>query len=68
MCIRDSSRGRTTVAIAHRLSTVHDADQIAVLDGGEVMELGTHEELVDGGGRYAALVAGQRRAETVLAI
>ena len=40
----------------------------AVLDGGEVVELGTHEELVDGGGRYAALVAGQRRAETVLAI
>ena len=66
--LRDLSRGRTTVAIAHRLSTVHDADQIAVLDGGEVVELGTHEELVDGGGRYAALVAGQRRAETVLAI
>ena len=65
--LRDLSRGRTTVAIAHRLSTVHDADQIAVLDGGEVVELGNHEELVDGGGRYAALVAGQRRAETVLA-
>ncbi len=66
--LRDLSRGRTTVAIAHRLSTVHDADQIAVLDGGEVVELGTHEELVDSGGRYAALVAGQRRAETALAV
>ncbi len=66
--LSDLSRGRTTVAIAHRLSTVHDADQIAVLDGGEVVELGTHEELVDSGGRYAALVAGQRRAETALAI
>ena len=65
--LRDLSRDRTTVAIAHRLSTVRDADQIAVLDEGEVVELGTHEELVDGGGRYAALVAGQRRAETVLA-
>ena len=64
--LRDLSRGRTTVAIAHRLSTVHDADQIAVLDGGEVVELGTHEELVALEGRYSALVAGQRRAETAL--
>jgi ATP-binding cassette subfamily B protein len=64
--LRDLSRGRTTVAIAHRLSTVHDADQIAVLDGGEVVELGTHEELVALDGRYSALVAGQRRAETAL--
>jgi len=49
--------GRTTIAIAHRLSTVRDADQIVVLDGGQVAELGTHEELVALGGRYAALVA-----------
>jgi len=51
------AEGRTTLVIAHRLSTVRDADQIAVLDGGAVAELGTHEELVAAGGRYAELVA-----------
>ncbi|WP_030234122.1 ABC transporter ATP-binding protein [Streptomyces sp. NRRL S-350] len=48
--------GRTTITIAHRLSTVRAADQIAVLDHGEVVELGTHEELVELDGRYAALL------------
>ena len=51
------AEGRTTIVIAHRLSTVRDADQIAVLDGGAVVERGTHEELLAAGGRYAELVA-----------
>ncbi|MFI7540808.1 ABC transporter ATP-binding protein [Actinoplanes sp. NPDC049599] len=51
------SRGRTTVTIAHRLSTVRDADQIVVVDHGRILESGTHETLVSVGGRYATLAA-----------
>ena len=51
------AEGRTTIAIAHRLSTVRDSDQIIVLDRGHVVERGTHEELLGLGGRYASLVA-----------
>jgi ATP-binding cassette subfamily B protein len=51
--------GRTTIAIAHRLSTVRHADVIAVVDSGRIVEHGTHDELVDAGGLYARLHAEQ---------
>ena len=51
------AEGRTTITIAHRLSTVRDADQIVVLDHGQIVERGTHEALLERGGHYAALVA-----------
>ncbi|MFG2950407.1 ABC transporter ATP-binding protein [Streptomyces adustus] len=57
------SADRTTLTIAHRLSTVRGADQIAVLDRGRVVERGTHEELLARDGRYAALVRRDARLE-----
>ncbi|WP_063756182.1 ABC transporter ATP-binding protein [Streptomyces sp. NRRL S-920] len=48
-------RGRTVIAIAHRLQTAHDADRVAVMEDGQVTELGTHHDLVTAGGSYAAL-------------
>ena len=53
------SEGRTTLVIAHRLSTVRGADRIAVIDNGRIIEQGSHEELLQKGGAYAALVAAQ---------
>lgn len=51
------AEGRTTITIAHRLSTVRSADQIVVIDHGRIVESGTHESLVESNGRYAALAA-----------
>ncbi|WP_184435493.1 ABCB family ABC transporter ATP-binding protein/permease [Roseospira goensis] len=63
--LRQVSSGRTTLVIAHRLSTVIDADRIVVLDGGRVAESGTHEDLLALGGRYAALWRKQQEAQAL---
>jgi ATP-binding cassette subfamily C protein CydD len=53
-------RDRTVLVVAHRLNTVKAADQVAVLDGGRLVEFGTHHELLQRGGTYAALTSSQR--------
>jgi len=57
--LRPLRQGRTTLVIAHRLSTVRDADQILVLDHGRVVEVGSHQQLLRQQGRYSRLVAAQ---------
>ena len=62
----DAARsGRTTITIAHRLSTVRNADEIVVLDRGRIVERGTHDDLVARGGRYATLAARAERGEAI---
>jgi len=61
--LRSLRRGRTTFVIAHRLSTIRSADQILVLEGGEIVERGTHDELLEQNGRYRQLYDKQYRFE-----
>ena len=67
--LQSIERGRTTIVIAHRLSTVVDADEIVVLEAGRVAERGTHAELLRKGGLYAEMWnrQAQERAEEALA-
>lgn len=61
--LKQVSIGRTTLVIAHRLSTIIHADEILVLEGGEITERGSHAELVARGGAYASMWSRQRQAE-----
>jgi ATP-binding cassette, subfamily B, putative efflux pump len=61
--LRSLRKGRTTFVIAHRLSTIRSADQILVLENGEILEKGTHEELIAAGGRYRQLYDKQYKFE-----
>jgi ATP-binding cassette, subfamily B, putative efflux pump len=62
--LRALRSGRTTFVIAHRLSTIRSADQILVMEGGEIVERGTHAELLEKGGRYMQLYDKQYKIET----
>jgi len=59
--LKELMKGRTTFVIAHRLSTIRQADQILVIENGEIKERGTHSELIEKQGRYFDLYTYQAR-------
>ncbi|HSF63962.1 MAG TPA: ABC transporter ATP-binding protein/permease [Paracoccaceae bacterium] len=61
--LREMGQGRTVITIAHRLSTIADADRIVVLEAGRIIEEGRHDDLLERGGRYAAMWAAQSAEE-----
>ena len=67
LALKTALAGRTSIVIAHRLSTVRDADQILVIEDGTIVERGRHEELLDAGGLYADLYRTQFRPRTAAA-
>lgn len=62
--LRNVTKRRTSIMIAHRLTTIMDADKIMVLKGGQVVEQGTHSTLLNAGGEYAHLWSEQMKAQT----
>jgi ATP-binding cassette, subfamily B, multidrug efflux pump len=64
--LRESMQGRTTILIAHRVSTARNADRIAVIIDGRIAELGTHDELLERGGYYAELAEKQSLEEEIV--
>ena len=60
--------GRTTVAIAHRLSTLRNAHRLVVMDAGRIVEMGTHEELMDKNGTFANLVKLQQEVAEIMVV
>ena len=61
-------KGRTTIAIAHRLSTLRDADRLVVLEQGRVVEEGTHEELIANRGHFHHLVRLQKATSEIMEV